>query len=65
MFDSQKSSGSGYTMTVALLAFALIFVPAALFLSRPVGWVLLSFAIVASVLCLGLATLSWKKSRTA
>jgi hypothetical protein len=46
MFDSQqRSTGIGYTMTVALLTVAFVFIPAALVVT----------------LCVGLAWISWKK----
>jgi len=61
MFESQKSSGSGYTTTVALLSVALIFSPAALVISRPFGYVSLSLAIACSAICLTLAWVNWKK----
>ena len=62
MFDSQqKSTGTQYTGTVALVAVAAIFSPAVLFLSRPVGYVSLSLAITCSALCAGLAWLNWSR----
>ena len=63
MFDSdQKSTGTGYTTTVALLIMAFIFCPAVLVVSRPVGYVSLSLAIACSALCVILAWVNWKKS---
>jgi hypothetical protein len=62
MFDSQKSKGTGYTTTVALLTVAFIFSPAALVLLRPVGYVSVSLAIACSVLCVILAWVNRKKS---
>jgi hypothetical protein len=63
MFDSQqKSTGTGYTTSVALLAVALIFSPAVLIASRPFGYVSLSVAIACSTVCLALAWINWKKS---
>jgi hypothetical protein len=62
MFTSQKSTGGGYTTTVAYLAVALIFSPAMLVLSRPVGYVAISFAIACSALCVALAWVNWRKS---
>ena len=62
MFDSQqRSTGIGYTMTVALLTVAVVFIPAALFITRPIGPVMLALAITTSIVCLGLAWLTWKK----
>ena len=63
MFESnQKSTGTGYTQTVALLTVAFVFSPAYVIASRPVGMISLSLAIACSALCVGLAWLSWKKS---
>ena len=58
----QKSTGTGYTTTVALLAAAFIFSPAVLFISRPFGYGALSLAIACSALCAGWAWINWKKS---
>jgi hypothetical protein len=63
MFDSdQKSTGTGYTSTVALLIMAFIFCPAVLVALRPVGYVFLSLATACSALCVILAWVNWKKS---
>lgn len=63
MFDSnQKSSGTAYTSTVALLAIAFIVVPGFLLLSRSLGYASLLLAISASALCVVLASVTWKKS---
>jgi hypothetical protein len=63
MFESnQKSTGIGYTKTVALLAVAFIFSPAILFLSRPFGYGLASLAVACSTLCAVWAWVNWKKS---
>lgn len=63
MFDSgQKSTGTGYTTTVALLIIALIFSPAVLFASRSFGYISLSLAVACSALCLTLALANWKRS---
>ncbi len=63
MFDtSQKSTGTGYTTTVAFLIVAVIFIPAALMFFDNFGRVAIALAVVASVACLGLAWRSWKKS---
>jgi hypothetical protein len=62
MFEShQKSTGTGYTTTVALLAVALVFSPAALFFIRPFSYLSLGLAASCSVVCLGLAGVSWKR----
>ncbi len=62
MFDSQKSAGTGYTTTVALLTVAFIFSPAALVVLRPVGYVSVSLAIACSALCVTLAWVNWRRS---
>jgi hypothetical protein len=63
MFDSQqKSTGTQYTVTVAYLLVALVFSPAVLLLTRPLGYVSVSLAIVCSVLSLVLARMNWKNS---
>ena len=62
MFDSgQKSTGTGYTGTVALLTIAFIFSPAILAASRSAGYVSLSLAIACSALCVILAWVHWTK----
>ena len=62
MFDTYlKSTGREYTTTVALLVVAFIFIPALLFVSRPFGYLFLSFGISSSALCLALAWVSWRK----
>ena len=63
MFEShQKSIGTQYTTTVALLIPALVFSPAVFFVSRPFGYVSVTLALVCSALCLGMARASWKHS---
>jgi hypothetical protein len=63
MFDSnQKSTGTGYTSTVTLLAIAFIFVLGFLLLSRPFGYASLLLAISCSGLCVVLASVTWKKT---
>ena len=63
MFDSQqKTTGTQYTTTVALLLVACVFSPAVLAVTRPIGYVSLSFATACSALCLLLAWLNWKTS---
>lgn len=62
MFDShQKSTGTQYTMTVALLIVAFIFSPAVLILSRPFGYVSVSLALACSALCVAFAWVNWRK----
>ena len=63
MVDTQqKSTGTGYSTTVAFLVVAFIFIPAALMFSGPFGYVSVSLAIACSTLCVALAWLTWKKS---
>ena len=63
MLDGQqKSTGTGYTATAALLTVAFIFVPALLIVSSPFGYFILSLAIACSALCTTLAWIVWKKS---
>ncbi len=58
---NQKSTGTCYTTTVTLLVMALVFCPALLALARPIGTFAAYLLASASVLCLGLAWLSWKR----
>lgn len=63
MFSAcQKSTGTGYTTTVAFLVVAFIFSPAALIFFRPIGYVSVSLAIACSALCVVLAWVTWRKS---
>jgi hypothetical protein len=63
MFDTQqKSTGTGYTKTVAFLVVAFIFIPAALMFSGHFGYLAVSLAITCSALCVALAWVTWKKS---
>ncbi len=63
MFDScQKSTGTTYTTTVALLLVAFVFSPAVLVISHPFGSLSLSLAIAGSALCVALAWVHWRKS---
>jgi heme O synthase-like polyprenyltransferase len=63
MFDtSQKSTGTGYTTTVAFLIVAVVFIPAALMFFNNFGTIAIALAGVGSVVCLGLAWRSWKNS---
>lgn len=62
MFESnQKSTGTTYTTTVALLVLAFIFSPAMLALSRPVGYLTISLAVACSLLCVAMAWVNWRK----
>ena len=58
---NQKSTGTQYTGTAALLIAAFIFSPAALILSRPVGYLSVFLAVASSGLCIILAWVNWKK----
>jgi hypothetical protein len=63
MFEtSQKSTGTGYTTSVAFLIVALVFIPAALMFFGDFGRLYIGLAIIGSVLCLGMAWRTWKKS---
>jgi hypothetical protein len=62
MFETEKSTGTGYTTTVAFLTVALVFIPAALIFFRPSGYLPVGLAVASSVICLALAVRSWKKS---
>jgi VIT1/CCC1 family predicted Fe2+/Mn2+ transporter len=59
---SEKSTGTGYTTTVAFLLVAFVFSPAVLIISRPLGLVSVSLAIACSALCITLAWMNWKRS---
>ena len=62
MFDSpQKSTGTRYTMTVALLVGALIFSPAVLIASGRSGRAAISLTLACSSLCVALAWIHWKR----
>ena len=63
MFSScEKSTGTAYTPTVALLAMAFVFSPAMLIASHQFGHLSVSLAVVCSATCLILAGVVWKKS---
>lgn len=63
MFDShQKSTGTGYTHTIALMTVALIFSPGYIFAARPVGSLAIAVVLTCSAICLSLAWFTWKKS---
>jgi hypothetical protein len=62
MFNSfQQPAGREYTVTIALLAVALIFIPALAAISQSWSY---SPALGASALCLTVAWIHWKRSRT-
>lgn len=63
MLDSiQRPTGRDYTRTVAWLAMALVFIPAAFLAVRP-GAISLSLAFVCGAVCVTMAWMSWKKSQ--
>jgi hypothetical protein len=57
----QKPTGTRYTTIAALLIVAFFFSPAVLVLSRPLGFVSVLLAGVASALCVAFAWLHWKR----
>ena len=59
---NEKPTGTSYTTAVASLTVAFIFIPAVLMVSRPLGYISLSVGILCSVICTGLAWISWTKS---
>jgi len=59
---NEKSVGTSYTATVALLILALIFIPAVLIVSHPISDIALLLAMLCSAICIGLARRSWQKS---
>ena len=59
--SNQITTGTQYTGTVALLVVAFIFSPAALILSRPLGYLSVSLAAASSMLCIVLARVNWKR----
>ena len=62
MFTShQKSTGTQYTVVVASLIFAFVFGPAAIVVSRPLGYASLSMAFLLAGLGLAVAWLHWKR----
>jgi hypothetical protein len=63
VFDSfQKPAEVKYTPIAALLVLALVFSPAILMISGPLGYLSVSLAMVFSVLCMFMAWTSWKRS---
>jgi hypothetical protein len=62
MPGDEKTTGINYTAVAALLILAFIFIPAVLIVSRPFRDVSLLAAIGCSVICVGLARSSWRKS---
>jgi len=58
---NERSTGTSYTATAALLIPAFIFIPAALIVSRPFGDAALAAAIACSLISVGLARMNWMK----
>lgn len=56
-----KSTGRDHAPTAALLAAGLIFIPAVVLASSPVGYVPLAFATACSAMCGTLAWLNWRR----
>lgn len=59
---NEKSTGTSYTGTAALLILACVFIPAILIASRPIGYFSLAAGIIGSVICIGLARRNWMRS---
>jgi apolipoprotein N-acyltransferase len=57
----QQFTGREYTITIAWLAVAIVFIPATVFAVRP-GYLALSLALVCSVLCVVMAWVTWKRT---
>jgi TRAP-type uncharacterized transport system fused permease subunit len=58
--NSQKSTGTEYTITAALLLVAFVFCPAVLLVSGPVGSGSIYLAIACSVVCTAMAWANWR-----
>jgi hypothetical protein len=62
VFDPQmKFTGRQYTITIAWLAIAAIFIPVMAFTVRP-GYLAVLLAFLGSMVCVMLAWISWKRS---
>lgn len=62
MFDpQQKATGTGYTVTIAFVTVAIVFIPTALIFSRPVNYSSVIIASVSSAFFLSLAWIAWRK----
>lgn len=59
--SNQKSTGTDYTPTVALLVAAFVFSPVVLLVSLPFGHDSVYLALACSALCAALAYASWTK----
>lgn len=63
MFEaSRKPEDTRNTLTAFLLTVAFVFIPSVLIFFHPLSYVVLGLAATASVLCLAIARLSWKRS---
>lgn len=63
MFEPHKNdTGTRDSRTVALLVVAFVFSPAALVLSRPLGYISVSLAVACTALCLVLAWVNWARN---
>lgn len=62
MFETEKSTGTGYTTTAAFLIVAVVFSPAALMFFHPFGYLSVGLAVACSAIFLALAVRSWKTS---
>jgi hypothetical protein len=60
-YSHEKSTGTRYTLTIALLVLGLFVSPVLLAVSRPVGYGFFALAAISSALCLGLAWVNWKR----
>jgi hypothetical protein len=58
----QKSTGTDYTSTVALLVFGIVFVPALLIAASPIHAVLAASGTILSMSCLALAWFGWERT---
>jgi hypothetical protein len=56
-----KFTGREYTVSIAWLAIAVIFIPATTLAMRP-GYLALSVALIGSIACLVMAWVSWKRT---
>lgn len=60
-YSQQKSTGTDYTMTVALLVVAFVFCPAILILTLPLGYPSLMAGVGISGVCVAIAWRNWKR----
>lgn len=63
MFDPHlKSTGRDYSMTIAVLAFGLVFIPAVLVTSHSFGRGGMTAALVGVLICVALGWLNWRSN---